>query len=231
MATLTPPSPNCARIAEATIYIGADSDFVADAIAECDTCNVPDSEKAEAAIQEIIAAVKEVYLRDLCINLTLKGMDIKVNRSTDSYRDIRLASSVNQCGGSGSFIYNFANWLSRWGNDPSWGSRTVYHVFYGTSGQTYTNVGCAYIGTAGGWKWGVGVNQASYLGVYSTSLVNKRNLISHEVGHNFKAYHYNDNEGIMMPYNGAWDSFSSTSVNQIQGCVNDGCSSLDLYVH
>ena len=226
LATLSPPSPNCATIAEATVYIGADSDFAADAIAECDTCNVPNDEKAVAAIQEIFAAVKDVYLDQLCINLKLSGIDVKTSASNDWYRNVRLSSNVNQCGGYGSFLYNFAYWLSRWGYDPSYGKRTVFHLFYG--GQTTTPIGCSYIGTAGDWRWGVGVSQASFMGVYSSSMINKRNLIAHEIGHNFKASH---DSGIMTGYNGAYESFTDYSVNQIQGCVNGGCYALSLYVH
>ena len=40
-------------IAKGTVYIAADSDFVADANAECDFCALENGNKAAAAIQEI----------------------------------------------------------------------------------------------------------------------------------------------------------------------------------
>ena len=183
--SVSPPNPDCDAIAQASMYIAADSDFVADAIAECDICNVADADKANAAIQEVFGAVREVYLRDLCVDLRLNGIDIKTNPANDPYRDVRL-SSGDVCGGSGTFISNFASYLGTAGNDPSGGNRTTFHLFYGLPNASGSRtIGCAYIGTACNRYYGVGVNEMSYRGVYSGSLILKRNLLAHENGHNY----------------------------------------------
>ena len=223
MLEITPPSPSCDVIANATIYIAADSDFVQDAIAECDTCVVAsESDKAEAAIHMIFDEVRQLYLNDLCIDLKLSGIDIKTDPNNDPYRDVRLASSGEVCGGTGSFIEEFKTYLSEGSNDPSQGDRTVFHLFYGLPNASGSRtIGCAYMGVPCNEVWGVGVNEMSYNGVYSSSMRLKRNLLAHEMGHNFNAQHETT---IMAPSIGTSDSFSAFSVNQVQLCVNGACS-------
>ena len=223
MLEITPPSPNCDVVANATIYIAADSDFVQDAIAECDTCVVAsESDKAEAAIHMIFDEVRQLYLNDLCIDLKLSGIDIKTDQANDPYRDVRLASSGEVCGGTGSFIEDFKTYLSEGSNDPSQGDRTVFHLFYGLPNASGSRtIGCAYMGVPCNEVWGVGVNEMSYRGVYSSSMRLKRNLLAHEMGHNFNAQHETT---IMAPSIGTSDSFSAFSVNQVQLCVNGACS-------
>eukprot|EP00977_Amphora_coffeiformis_P023986 scaffold14939_cov215-Amphora_coffeaeformis.AAC.5 len=220
---ITPPSPGCDVLASATVYIAADSDFVQDAIAECDTCVVDsDSDKAEAAIHMIFDEVRQLYLNDLCIDLKLSGIDIKTDPSNDPYRDVRLASSGDVCGDTGSFIERFKTYLSEGSNDPSEGDRTVFHLFYGLPNVSEARtIGCAYIGVPCNQVWGVGVDEMSYRGVYSSSLRLKRNLLAHEMGHNFNAEHETT---IMAPSIGTSDHFSAFSVGQVQGCVNGACS-------
>lgn len=100
---LTPPSPTCKTIAQTTMFIAADSDFVADAQAECDICNnfKTTANNAETAaimaIQEVFSAMQELYLRELCINVTLMGYDIRTDPFNDPYRNLRQASNGGPC--------------------------------------------------------------------------------------------------------------------------------------
>lgn len=103
---LSSPSSDgsCTVVATTTMYIAADSDFVADAVAECDICaGHSASQKAAAAVQEIFVAVRELYLRELCIDLQLTGYDIRTNSDNDPYRDLRLKNgpNTNPCGNPG----------------------------------------------------------------------------------------------------------------------------------
>ena len=211
------PNPECQMIAQATMYIAADSDFVADANAECDTiaCNLPNAKKAVVAIQEVLNAVKEVYLTDLCVDLTLKGYDIKTDPNNDPYRDVRLSSGA-VCG-SGGFLSNFISWLSKSGNDPSNGDRTTFHLFYGLPNASGSRtIGCARLNAACR-TYGVGVNEMSYRGVYTSSLTLKRNLLAHENGHNYAANH---DSKIMASSIGTASEFTDYSVNEMLDCVN-----------
>ena len=220
---VTVPNPDCAVIAEATIYIVADSDFVADADAECDFCTISNGHKAEAAIQEIFDAVKQVYLRDACIDLTLSGMDIKTDPADDKYRDYRLSSSSGDLCATGGLLDKFTQWLPQGDNDPSNGQRTILHYFFGLPNASGSRtIGCAWIGTSCWTQYGVGVSEMSYRGTYSSSLVIKRNLLAHELAHNFKADH--TSSGIMLANIGSSESFADASVTSMVECVNGvGC--------
>lgn len=181
---ITRPSPICTNLAQATIYFAADSDFVADAIDECDSCDVPDGEKAAAAIEEVFSAVKQLYRDELCIDLTIKGIDIRTNPSTDPYRNLRLASS-EICGSSG-FLWDLTVWLLQPGNDPSGGDRTIFHLMYGDPDASgLRTLGCGWIGQTCSKYYAVSVTEMSYSGVYSSNMRIKRNLLAHELGHNF----------------------------------------------
>lgn len=188
-AQVESPQAACCGYYQASIYIAADSDFVADAQAEFDICTDDkcSSGKAAAAIQDIFADVRAIYYRDNCIELTLKGYDIRTDPRNDPYRDLRLSSS-SVCNDSNGLLQKTSSWLiaDAGSNDPSGGDRTLFHLFYGlpdTSGRP--TIGCAWVGTPCSARYGVGVNEMSYRGLYSSSLVLKRNLLAHEMGHNF----------------------------------------------
>ena len=141
---VSPPNPECDVIAKASLYIAADSDFVADANAECDFCALENGNKAAAAIQAIFDATRQVYLRDACVDLSLKGYDIRTDPSNDPYRDIKIGS-VGICTDSNSLLPKFTTWMITPGNNPSNGDRTLFHLFYGlpdaSGGHT---IGCAW---------------------------------------------------------------------------------------
>ena len=221
---ITPPSPTCAVIAEASIYIAADSDFVNDAIEECDTCRVSNNnkvQKAEAAIQEIFSAVRDLYLSDLCIDLKLKGYDIRTDKNNDPYRDIRLASNDICSTANDSFIETLAEYLAFPGNDRSGGDRTLFHLFYGVPNASGARtIGCAFVGKTCNAKYGVGISEMSFRGVYSSNLRLKRNLLAHELAHNINAEH---NAGIMAPSSSTSAGFTDFSISQILGCINGAC--------
>lgn len=220
------PSPHCDVIAKGTVYIAADSDFVADANMECDFCALENGNKAAAAIQEIFAAVKEVFLRDSCLDLTLKGYDIKTDPNNDPYRDARLASGEVCTNDDDSFLNVFNSWLNVPGNDPSNKDRTVFHLFYGNPNAAgYRKVGCAYSNGQCNPFYGTGISEMSWKGTYSSSLTLKRNLFAHELGHNFNANH---ESGIMGASIGSSEHFTPHSVGQIQGCINGGCKNTCL---
>lgn len=186
LAQISPPSPICTNLAQATIYFAADSDFVADAIAECDTCDVPDGEKALAAIEEVFAEVQALYREELCIDLSIKGVDIRTNQSNDPYRNLRLASS-EVCGSSG-FLWDLTVWLLQPGNDPSGGDRNIFHLLYGDPDASgIRTLGCGWIGQTCNKYYAVSLSEMSYKGVYSANMRTKRNLLAHELGHNFGA--------------------------------------------
>lgn len=203
------------------MYIVADSDFVEDANAECDFCEMENGNKAAAAIQEIFAGVKDVYLRDACVDLTLLDYEIRTDPNNDPYRDMRLESD-QVCGSSSGLLEKFTSYVRNDATDPSGGDRTTIHLFYGLPNASGSRtIGCAYIGAICG-SFGVGVNEMSFRGVYSSNLVLKRNLLAHENGHNHDGQHDRD---IMAPSINTAAGFSEFSVNQIQDCVNgDTCN-------
>ena len=71
LSGVSAPNPGCTVIAKTSVYFGADSDFVSDADAECDFCTMENGNKAAAAIQAIFVAVRDVYLRDVCVDVSV----------------------------------------------------------------------------------------------------------------------------------------------------------------
>ena len=184
----------CSGYYQASIFIAADSDFVNDAYSQRTTvCIDPvdcgsgtPADVAAAAIQDVFAAVQKLYKEQVCVDLTLKGMDIRtVNTSAkpDPYKNM---VSGDVCG---NLLPNLSTWLMTGSNDPSGGDRTLFHLFYGR--RISGGIGCAWIGETCDTRYGVGVNEMTYQS-YS-QLVYKRNLMAHEMGHNFNGECFSQN--------------------------------------
>ena len=222
LSTLT-AGPICTQTAKASMYVIADSDFVQDAKDECDICNVTDNKKAEAAIQMIFDDVKDVYIRDLCVDLSLKGYFIVTDKDNDDYKNMR-ESSTNICGGSGYLIHSFRTYTKNT-FDPSGGDRTFLHLFYGAPNATGSRtIGCAYTKAMCNTEWGVAVNEASYRGLYSSSAILKRNIVAHETGHLCGMNHTTDMMADGISSSNPAEYFGSVSIEQGIRCLNGiGC--------
>jgi hypothetical protein len=211
---VSPPNPDCAVIANTTMYIIADSDFAA-AASSCDFCN--GDNQASAAIQTIFAAVKDIYLNDACIDISLAGFTIAV-AGNDPYKEIRTTSTTI-CVDSNSLEAKFRDYLNNASNSPPQGNAGTTHLFYSGPADSSNTIGCAYTGAFCGTSR-YGVNQMDF----SKNLAQNRNLLAHENGHNYNAGHTatGGTANIMQPSLNQAPGFSSVSVNQMQACVNPG---------
>lgn len=183
------PNPNCATWARVSVYFAVDSDFVKDANAECTgACALASNQgRPRAAVEYVFAAVKDIYRRELCVDLVLAGMDIRTNPNSDPYRDLRLAANNQVCpsGGRQGILGRFRQHLNTV-NNPSNGNAALVHLVYGDGGNpsamSFTR-GCAWMrGLCG--SYGVGVSELGWRGLFTDDLIRKQILLAHEIGHN-----------------------------------------------